>query len=386
MKYLDAYRDPRAARTLLEEIRRTTTGPWAVLEVCGGQAHNLLRFGADRDLPDGLELLHGPGCPVCATPAEVVARASILAARPDVIVGTPGDLLRVPGGPDRDSLHAARVRGADVRVVYSPLDALALARKHPDREVVVLAVGFETTAPAAAAAVLEADRLGLENLSLLTAYFRLVPALGAILSSPTNRVRAVLAAGPVCAVTGYREYEPLAERFGVPIVVTGPEPLDLLDALVRAGRQLERGSHAVENQYARAVRPDGHPQSRATIGAVFEPSGASWRGLGWLPDSGLSLRERFRRFDAFARFPERTSSRVDVTECLDGEVLTGRLKPFDCPAFGTRCTPEHPLGAAMVSAEGTCAAYYRFRQLPGHSPARADALTNLAAPVAPRGS
>lgn len=385
MKYLDAYRDQHAARTLVDEIRQATTGPWAVLEVCGGQAHNLMRFGTDRDLPDGLELIHGPGCPVSATPAEFIDRALSLARRPGLIVGTPGDLLRVPGKQGRDSLHAARGGGADVRVVYSPLDALALARKHPDRQVVVLAVGFETTAPAAAAAVLEADRLGLDNLTLLTSYFRLRPALEAILSGPDNRARAVLASGPVCAVTGSREYEPLAERFRVPVVVTGPEPSDFLDALARAGRQLGRGAAVVENQYARAVRADGNPQARASIDAVFEAADACWHGLGRLADSGLSLRERFRRFDASSRFPDAAFPRPESGGCLDGEILTGRLKPFECPAFGTSCTPDHPLGASMVVAEGTCAAYYRFRRSPEDPPAPPGALTALSAQIAPGG-
>jgi len=365
MKYLGAIRDPRAARTLMDRVRDSMTRPWAVLEVCGGQAHNLMRLGAECHLPEGLEVLHGPACPVSATPASVIDRALAAAARPGTIVGTTGDLLRAPGGRARATLLAARERGADVREIYSPLDGLALARKEPHRQVVVLAAGFETTAPAAAAAVLEAARLGLHNLTFLASFFRLATAVEAILSAPGNRARAVLASGPVCAVTGLRGFEPLAERFQVPVVVTGPEPVDLLDALARAVDQLERGDHSVENQYARGVRPDGNPQALAAIAAVFEPCDADWRGLGVLQGSGLALRERFRRYDASAgTSPVAGPLPPAAGECRDGDVLAGRLKPFSCPAFGNRCTPDHPLGAAMVSAEGTCAAYHRYRPAP----------------------
>jgi hydrogenase expression/formation protein HypD len=364
MKYLDAYRDPHAARELLDEIRQAVTRPWVVLDVCGGQAHNLLRIGADRDLPEGLELVHGPGCPVSATPAGFVDRALALAARPGAIVGAPGELLRVPGARGHETLQAAQARGADVRVVYSPLDALALARKHPDREVIGLAVGFETTAPTAAAAVLEAERLGLDNLALLTSYLRLAPAVEALWAAPGNRARAVLAPGPVAAVTGLGPFAPLVERFGATVVVVGPGPVDLLDGLARAVRRLERGEPAVENQYARAVRPDGNPQAQATIAAVFEPTAARWRGLGLVAASGLTLRPHFHRFDASARYPEARDDApaVPSSECGDGDVVAGRCAPAGCPAFGTRCTPAHPLGASMVAAEGTCAAYYRFRR------------------------
>ena len=365
MKYLGAIRDPRAARALMDRIRDSMTRPWAVLDICGGQVHNLMRLGTDCPFPDGLEVLHGPACPVSATPASVIDRALASAARPGTIVGTTGDLLRAPGGRGRGTLLAARERGADVREMYSPLDGLALARKEPHRTVVVLAAGFETTAPAAAAAVLEAARLGLHNLSFQTSFFRLASAVEAILSAPGNRARAVLASGPVCAVTGLQGFEPLAERFRVPVVVTGPEPVDLLEALARAVDQLERGTHAVENQYVRAVRPDGHPQAIAAIASVFEPCDADWRGLGLLPGSGLALRERFRRFDASAGIsPFAGPFPPASVECRDGDVLAGRLKPSSCPAFGSRCTPDHPLGAAMVSAEGTCAAYHRYRPAP----------------------
>ncbi len=362
MKYLDTYRDPRAARALLDEIRASVTHPWTVLEVCGGQAQNLLRCGIDRDLPPGFELIHGPGCPSCATPSATIDRAIATAGRPGVIVAAAGDLLRMPGSRGHQSLLTARSDGADVRLVYSPLDALALARKHPDRQVVMVVSGFETTAPAATAALVEAERLGLDNLTLLCAFFRLAPAIEAILSAPGHRAQAVLAAGPVCAVTGYREYTPLAERFQVPVIVTGPEPVDLLDALARAVHQLERRSFQVENQYERAVRPDGNLQARAALDTVFEPADAEWRGLGVLPASGLALRERFRQFDARERFPDAAEPRAAASDCFEGEVLAGRLMPIVCPAFGTRCTPDHPLGASMASVEGTCAAYYRYRR------------------------
>jgi len=387
MKYLDAYKDPHAARDLLSQIRRDATRPWVILEACGGQAHNLLRFGADRDLPQNLELIHGPGCPVSVTPAGFIDQALATAARPGTIIGAPGDLLRLPGARNRDTLHAAQARGADVRLIYTPLDVLALARKHPDREVVGLAVGFETTAPTAAAAVLEAERLGLDNLALLTSYFRLVPAIEAVLASLAGRVHAVLVPGPIGAVTGLQPFSALAERFRIPVVVTGPEPVDLLDGLARAVRRLEQGDCAVENQYTRAVRPDGNPHALASIGAVFEPAAAQWRGLGVVPESGLTLRPRFQRFDAAVRYPDPAAVPFGTSECRDGDVIAGRMKPPTCPAFGTRCTPTHALGASMVSAEGVCAAYYRFRRpsddaTSANSPG-ASSLTVLPTPAFP---
>lgn len=366
MKYLDADKDPHAARDLLERIRRTATRPWVILEVCGGQAHNVLRLGADHDLPEEVELIHGPGCPVSATPAWFVDRALAMAARPGTIIAAPGDLLRVPGVLGRDTLQAAQARGADVRVVYSPLDVLALARKHPDRRVVGLAVGFETTAPTAAAAVLEAERLGLLNFALSTSYFRLAPAVEALLAVPGRRADAVLVSGPSAAVAGLRPFAPLAEKYGVPVIVIGPEAVDLLDGVARAVGQLEQGEAALENQYTRAVRPEGNPHALASIESVFEPTAAHWHGLGLIPDSGLQLRPRFRRFDASEDVDNDTAAPVPLaaSECRDGDVVAGRLSPPSCPAFGTRCTSAHPLGAAMVSAEGTCAAFYRFRRPP----------------------
>jgi hydrogenase expression/formation protein HypD len=360
MKYLDEYRDAATMRDLLERIRRALTRPWTLMEVCGGQTHNLMKFGIDRALPNGLELVHGPGCPVCVTPLETLDRAMEIAARPDVLFCTFGDMLRVPGS--RENLFGVRGHGGDVRVVYSPLDALALAVKHPDRQVVFLAVGFETTAPTAAATVIEADRLGLENFSLLVSHVRVPPAMEAILRAPGNRVQAFLAAGHVCTVMGGREYQPIARRYGVPIVITGFEPVDLLEGIWRTVRQLEQGTCAVENQYSRSVRLDGNPHAQAALEQVFEVVDYPWRGIGVLPASGLALRDRYRRFDARARFATASGPAVEPAECQSGLVLAGRLKPNDCPAFATRCTPDQPLGATMVSAEGACAAYYHYRR------------------------
>lgn len=383
MKYLDDYRE-RAAEGLLERIRDTTTRSWTLMEACGA-AHHLLRFAIDRALPVGLELVHGPGCPVCAMPLEALERAVALAGEPGVIFCTSGDLLLVPGC--HGSLYDARERQGDVRVVYSPLDALALARKNPERTVIFFAVGFETTAPAAAAAVREADRLGLTNFVLLSAQVRMAPALAAVLEAPGRRAQAVLAAGHVGTVMGLREFERLAERHRVPVVVTGSEPVDLLEGILRAVVQLERGTHAVENQYERAVRPDGNPQARASIEAVFEPVDVAWRGLGRLPGYGLALRERYRQFDAAARFPDALPEHDPAAPCSPcGDVVSGRLRPCDCPSFAHRCTPDRPLGAPMASPEGPCAAYHRYRRKPG-GPLLERPLSNVVpTPFAPRGA
>lgn len=360
MKYLDEYRAAGPARALLERIRKTVTRSWTLMEVCGGQTHNLMKFGIDRALPDGIELVHGPGCPVCVTPLETLDRAMAVAARPEVTFATFGDMLRVPGS--HENLFQVRSRGGDVRIVYSPLDALKLAQSNPDRQVVFLAVGFETTAPTAAAAVLEADRLGLDNFSILVSHVRVPPAMEAILASPGNRVQAFLAAGHVCTIMGYGEYFPIAARYHVPIVVTGFEPVDLLEGIWRAVRQLEEGRAEVENQYARLVRPEGNPAARSALESVFEVVDYPWRGIGPIPASGMALKGRYRRFDARDRFPDAASPSEEPDECRSGEVLAGRLKPSQCPAFGTKCTPDHPLGATMVSSEGACAAYYRYRR------------------------
>ena len=360
MKYLDEYRAAGPARVLLEQIRRTVTRPWTLMEVCGGQTHNLMKFGIDRALPEEVELVHGPGCPVCVTPLETLDTAMAMAARPGVIFATFGDMLRVPGS--HENLFDVRSRGGDVRIVYSPLDAVKLARAHPDRQVVFLAVGFETTAPAAAGAVLEADQQGLENFSVLVSHVRVPPAMEAILGSAGNRVQAFLAAGHVCTIMGCEEYYPMATRYHVPIVVTGFEPVDLLEGIWRAVQQLEEGRAEVENQYSRLVRPQGNPAARAAIETVFEIIDFPWRGIGKIPASGMALSRRYRRFDARLRFAGEVLPSVESQACRSGEVLAGRLKPSQCAAFGTLCNPDHPLGATMVSAEGACAAYYRYRR------------------------
>jgi hydrogenase expression/formation protein HypD len=357
MRYVDEYRDGAIARALAAEIGRLVTRPWTLMEVCGGQTHTILRYGIDELLPAAVTLVHGPGCPVCVTPIELIDQAIALAARPEVILCSFGDMLRVPGS-DGD-LFAARARGGDVRVVYSPLDAVALARREPEHVVVFFGVGFETTAPTTAMAVRRAAALGLANFALLAAHVRVPPAMEAILSMPDNRVQGFLAAGHVCTVMGVSEYVPLAARFAVPIVVTGFEPLDLLAGIAMCVLQLEAGRSEVENQYVRSVRPEGNRAARAVIDAVFEPVERRWRGLAALPASALALRPRYARFDAARRFGLAAAPAPEPDACRAGDVLRGVLKPPQCPAFGVRCTPEHPLGAPMVSSEGTCAAYHR---------------------------
>lgn len=341
------------------------------MEVCGGQTHAIVKYGLDELLPPGVALLHGPGCPVCVTPIELIDQAVEIAARPDVVFCSFGDMLRVPGS--RKDLFAVKAAGGDVRVVYSPLDALKLARTNPDRQVVFFAVGFETTAPANAMAVYQAHRERLRNFSLLVSHVLVPPALEAILTSPHNRVQAFLAAGHVCTIMGCAEYEPIAARHRVPIVVTGFEPLDILQGLHMALQQLERGEARVENQYARVVRREGNPAARRMIFEVFEVVSRRWRGVGEIPRSGLGLRPDYAAFDAQTRFGLSPTPPAAPSECISGLVLQGARKPVECPAFGTRCTPEHPLGATMVSNEGACAAYYRYRrfQHPPSSPAPA---------------
>ena len=356
MRFVDEYRDSHIAHAVLADIRRTATRPWTIMEVCGGQTHTLIRQGIDQLLPPEVEMVHGPGCPVCVTPLSVIDRAVSLAKRPDVILCSFGDMLRVPGSSE--DLFMARAAGGDVRVVYSPLDALEVARANPERTVVFFAVGFETTAPANAMAVRQAKLQRLDNFTLLVAHVLVPPAMLAILSAPGNRVQAFLAPGHVCTVMGWTEYEPIAETFHVPIVVTGFEPLDLLEGIQMTVRQLEQGRAEVENQYVRSVVREGNAAAIRVVGEVFEPCDRAWRGLGPIPGSGLRLTAAYRSHDAEVRFPEVL---VDVPEsevCIAGMVLQGRAKPHDCPAFGTECTPEHPLGAPMVSTEGACAAYF----------------------------
>ncbi|WP_369213295.1 hydrogenase formation protein HypD [Streptomyces flavofungini] len=356
MTYLDAYRDPALARRLLHELRRTATRPWRIMEVCGGQTHTLVRQGIDTLLPAGIRMIHGPGCPVCVTPLETLDRAMAVAARPDVVLTSFGDMLRVPGGGD--DLLSLRARGADVRVVYSPMDAVHIARDTPERHVVFLAVGFETTAPANAMAVLHAARLKLPNFSLLVSHVLVPPAMTALLADPECEVQAFLAPGHVCAVMGWTQYEPIAARHHVPVVVTGFEPLDLLEGVLMAVTQLEQGRHEVENQYTRAVHRTGNTQAQRALRRVFRLTDRPWRGIGTLPGSGLELTEEYAAFDAARRFDVRAVHSAEDPQCIAGAVLTGARLPTDCSAYGTRCTPRTPLGAPMVSSEGTCAAFH----------------------------
>lgn len=359
MKFRDEYRDAAAARRIADAIARTVTRPWTLMEVCGGQTHAIVRFGIDELLPDGLSLVHGPGCPVCVTPVEYVDKAIEIAGRPGVVLCSFGDMLRVPGSAG--DLLAAKSRGADVRVVYSPADAVAIARAEPEREVVFFAVGFETTAPANAMAPVLARRKGLENFSMLVSHVLVPPAMRTILEAPDNRIDGFLAAGHVCTVMGFEEYEPIAASYRVPIVVTGFEPADILEGIYLCVRQLEAGRAEVENQYARAVRREGNRAALATMREVFRVVPRRWRGIGDIADSGLGLAEAYAGFDAERRFGPVLLEAEVAGECISGAVLRGERRPLDCPAFGTRCTPEHPLGVTMVSSEGACAAYYRYR-------------------------
>jgi hydrogenase expression/formation protein HypD len=361
MKYIDEFNDPGLARRLLDDIHATVTRPWALMEVCGGQTHSIIRHGIDQLLPDEVELIHGPGCPVCVTPLEMIDKALEIAARPGVVFCSFGDMLRVPG-TGRD-LFRVKGEGGDVRVVYSPLDALELARNNPDRQVVFFGIGFETTAPANAMAVHQARRLGIDNFSLLVSHVRVPPAIEAIMTAPSCRVQGFLAAGHVCSVMGTTEYPELAERHRVPIVVTGFEPLDILEGVRRAVRQLERGEHRVENAYPRAVRGEGNAPALRMLQDVFEVADRSWRGIGVIPGSGWRLAKAYRAFDAEYRFDVTGIRTEEPKVCRSGEVLQGLIKPTECEAFGTTCTPRTPLGATMVSSEGACAAYHLYRRM-----------------------
>ena len=362
MRFRDEYRAPAAAQGYARAIAKAATRPWTLMEVCGGQTHTIVRYGIDQLLPAGIELVHGPGCPVCVTPVEYVDKAIEIASRPGATLCSFGDMLRVPGrGGD---LLGAKSRGADVRIVYSPLDALAVARAEPAREVVFFAVGFETTAPANAMAAWQARRQGLANFSLLVSHVLVPPAMRAILDAPANRIQGFLAAGHVCTIMGTREYEPIAARYRVPIVVTGFEPLDILEGVYMCVRQLEDGRAAVENQYVRSVRRAGNLRAQALMGEVFRVIPRRWRGIGDIADSGLGLAEAYADLDAERRFGAVRTVGEAAGECISGLVLQGARKPPECPAFGTRCTPERPLGVTMVSSEGACAAYYRYRGAP----------------------
>ena len=382
MKYLDEYRDGAAARKLAEVIARTVTRPWTIMEVCGGQTHSIVKYGLDRILPPEIELVHGPGCPVCVTSLEMIDRAHAIATRPGVTFCSFGDMLRVPGS--RGDLLQVKARGGDVRVVYSPLDAVNLAAAHPDRQVVFFAIGFETTAPPNAMAVWMARKRKLTNFSVLVSHVLVPPMMTALLQSPGNRVRGFLGPGHVCTVMGQAEYEPIARRYRVPIVITGFEPVDLLEGVLLTVRQLEDGRAEVENPYARVVRREGNPVSKRLIDDVFEVADRKWRGIGLIPKSGYKLRVEYRDHDAERIFEVDDIETHESSDCISGEILQGLKKPHDCPAFGKECTPQNPLGATMVSSEGACAAYYTYgRHLEAGRAKGANRSADVAAATAP---
>ncbi len=358
MRFVDEYRNEADARKFLDAIQRLVSRNWTIMEICGGQTHTLIKSGIDRLLPDRVTLVHGPGCPVCVTPLELIDRAIAIARRPEVIFTSFGDMLRVPGSAA--DLLSVKAGGGDVRMVYSPLDAVKLAQHHPNRQVVFFAVGFETTAPGNAMAVWQARELGLDNFSILCSHVLVPPAMSALLNSPDNMVQGFLAAGHVCAVMGYWEYEPIAARRRVPIVVTGFEPLDLLQGIYMTLEALEEGRWGVENQYTRSVTRAGNQPAQRLIGQVFQVCDRQWRGIGPIPQSGYCLRREFAAYDAATRFGVTGVTAEESPICIAGQILQGRMKPHECPAFGKQCTPEHPMGAPMVSSEGACAAYYQY--------------------------
>lgn len=361
MKYVTEYRDAGVAQHYAHAIAKVTTQPWTLMEVCGGQTHSIVKYGVDELLPKEITLVHGPGCPVCVTPLEKIDKALRIAQRPDVIFCSFGDMLRVPG--TEGDLFSVKAQGGDVRILYSPVDALQIAKQNPGKEVVFFAVGFETTAPAHAMAVFQAKQEGIRNFSVLVSHVLVPPAMEAILSSPECKVQGFLAAGHVCTVMGYTEYEPIAKRYRVPIVVTGFEPLDILQGVLMCVTQLEQGRAEVENQYKRSVRRDGNLEAQRLVRDVFAISRRKWRGIGEIPDSGLSVSQKYAEYDAELKFGLADYDAPESPDCLSGLVMQGRVKPEDCPAFGTKCTPEKPLGAPMVSSEGACAAYFRYRHV-----------------------
>jgi hydrogenase expression/formation protein HypD len=358
MKFLSEFRDPTLAKALLNEIKQTITQPWVIMEICGGQTHSIMRHGIDQLLPPEITLVHGPGCPVCVTPLETIDRALVLAARKDVIFTSFGDMLRVPGSDD--DLFRVKSRGADVRMVYSPLESLKMARENPDKEVIFLAVGFETTAPGNAMAIKQASVEGLENFSEIVSHVMVPPAMEAILSAPTNKVQGFLAAGHVCTVMGWQQYIPIADKYHVPIVPTGFEPVDILEGILKTVQLLESGKPEVQNQYLRAVDAGGNPAAQAVINEVYEVCDRKWRGIGSIPNSGLRIHEKYAAFDAERKFSVTGIQTEESEICIAGEILQGLKKPDECPAYGRECTPMHPLGATMVSSEGACAAYHRY--------------------------
>jgi len=361
MKFLTEYRNPELAKKILKEIERTATKPWKIMEICGGQTHSLVKNGILSVLPPQIEMLHGPGCPVCVTPLHLIDKAIYLAKEKNVILCSFGDMLRVPGS--RESLLEAKANGADIRVLYSPLEAVQIARQNPDREVVFFAVGFETTAPANALSIIHARKLGLKNYSILNSHVLVPPAIQALMEDPEARIDAFLAAGHVCSIMGYWQYHPLAEKYQIPIVVTGFEPLDLLQGILAAVRQLENGEHYVENQYKRVVREEGNVAAQEIIAQVYEEGDQMWRGIGTIPRSGWHLRKEFEAFDADKKFDIDIEKAQENAQCIAGDIMKGIKKPYQCPHFGTLCTPQNPLGAPMVSSEGACAAYYNFRHM-----------------------
>jgi hydrogenase expression/formation protein HypD len=361
VKYVDEYRDPVVAQQFAEAIARTVTRPWTLMEICGGQTHSIVKYGIDELLPREVILVHGPGCPVCVTPLELIDKALQIAAQPNVIFCSFGDMLRVPGSAG--DLFSVKAAGGDVRIVYSPTDAVQIAAQNPDKQVVFFAVGFETTAPANAMSVFEARQMGLKNYSVLVSHVLVPPAMEVILGSVDNHVQGFLAAGHVCTVMGYEEYEPIAKKYKVPIVVTGFEPLDLLQGIYMCVSQLEEGRYEVENQYARSVRREGNVPAQQLVSKVFRVVPRKWRGIGEIAHSGLGLTPEFAEFDAETRFGVAGYSAQEDPECISGLVMQGAKKPQECTAYGKRCTPDHPLGAPMVSSEGACAAYYRYRRL-----------------------
>ncbi len=361
MKYLDEFRDPIIAKQILSEIKATITKPWVIMEICGGQTHSIIKNGIDQILPKEIELVHGPGCPVCVTPLEIIDKAIAIASMPNVIFTSFGDMLRVPGS--KKDLFQVKSEGGDVRIVYSPLESLKIARNNPEKEVVFFAVGFETTAPGNAMAIHQAHREGLDNFSELVSHVLVPPAMEALLSSPKNRVQAYLAAGHVCAIMGWWEYDAIVEKYKVPIIPTGFEPIDVLEGILLAVKQLEHGKYEVENQYLRAVKREGNQPAQEIIKKIFEVSNRKWRGIGEIPQSGLTIRSEYSKYDAEKKFSVGNIVTQESEKCISGIVLQGLKKPYECPAFGKECTPMNPLGATMVSSEGACAAYYKYQRI-----------------------
>jgi hydrogenase expression/formation protein HypD len=358
MKFLSEYRDPELAAQFLEEIKKTVTRPWKIMEVCGGQTHSLVKHGIVNVLPEEITMIHGPGCPVCVTPLELIDKALYLAEKENVILCSFGDMLRVPGS--EKSMLQAKAEGADIRILYSPLEAIKIAQENPDREVVFFAVGFETTAPANALSVLHAHRQGVTNYSILTSHVLVPPAMEAVINDEESHIDAFLAAGHVCTIMGISEYGPIVDKYNIPIVVTGFEPVDILHGILMTVKQLEKGEAKLENQYSRVVKPEGNPQAIKVIEEVFEVDDRAWRGIGLIPLSGYEVKDIFSQHDANKRFDIKVGHVEEPKECMAGQVLKGIIKPHQCPAFGKGCTPQNPMGAPMVSSEGACAAYYNF--------------------------